>query len=201
MDLFTEYSSMVPFTVCMYMMHTPCFTLSRWKSQINLVQKFLMWQYYIFFYGEYIEFSPFSVFGRQFYGPYDPSKSLPRSYDSLQFLIKIIVNLLTQILVEKTTNFTYMSVVVLILNEDFFFVMGWRDFHQKNKWSSSTIRGRRIVLVSNLLCIQMVGLGLSLWKEDVPLWSTISVFICSWNINLHRRLEQKKHYLWDYFYL
>lgn len=47
------------------------------------------------FYGDYIEFSPFSVFGRQFYGPYDPSKSLPRSYDSLQFLIKIIVNLLT----------------------------------------------------------------------------------------------------------
>ena len=50
---------------------------------------------YTVFYGEYIEFSPFSVFGRQFYGPYDPSKSLPRSYDSLQFLIKIIVNLLT----------------------------------------------------------------------------------------------------------
>lgn len=42
------------------------------------------------FYGDYIEFSPFSVFGRQFYGPYDPSKSLPRSYDSLQFLIKLL---------------------------------------------------------------------------------------------------------------
>ena len=83
----------------------------------------------------------------------------------------------------------------------YFFVMGWRDFQQKNKWNSSTIKGRRIVLVSNILCIQMVGMGLSLWNEDVPLWSTISVFICAWNINLHRRLEQKKHYLWDYFYL
>ena len=48
-------------------------------------------------------------------------------------------------------------------------MMGWRDFQQKNKSNSSTIKGRRIVLVSNLLCIQMVGMGLSLWNEDVPL--------------------------------
>ena len=51
----------------------------------------------------------------------------------------------------------------------YFFVMGWRNFQQKNKWNSSTIKGRRIVLVSNPLCIQMVGMGLSLWNEDVPL--------------------------------
>lgn len=62
-----------------------------------------------------------------------------------------------------------MSVLVLILNDDISFVMGWRDFQQKNKWNSSTIKGRRIVLVSNLLCIQIVGMGLSLWNEDVPL--------------------------------
>ena len=48
-------------------------------------------------------------------------------------------------------------------------MMGWRDFQQKNKWNSSTIKGRRIVLVSNLLCIQIVGMGLPLWNEDVPL--------------------------------
>lgn len=51
----------------------------------------------------------------------------------------------------------------------YFFVMGWRDFQQKNKSNSSTIKDRRIVLVSNLLCIQMVGMGLSLWNDDVPL--------------------------------